>query len=78
MLQHDSPSVDGPAMVRPFRLEFPHAICHVTSRGNARQRIVTTDADRQAWLAVLGQVIGRCGGFPILSLSRSGEKKETC
>ena len=48
-------------MARPLRIEFPHAVYHVTSRGNARQRIVTTDADRQAWLSVLGQVIGRFG-----------------
>ena len=48
-------------MARPLRIEFAHALYHVTSRGNARQRIVTTDADRQAWLSVLGQVIGRFG-----------------
>jgi hypothetical protein len=35
---------------------------HVTSRGHARQRIVKTDADRQAWLSVLGHVIG-CFGW---------------
>ena len=46
-------------MARPLRIEFPHAIYHVTSLGHARQRIVTTDADRQAWLRVLGQVVGR-------------------
>lgn len=46
-------------MARPLRLEFSHALYHVTSRGNARQRIVKTDADRQAWLTVLGQVIGQ-------------------
>ena len=50
-------------MARPLRIEFPHALYHVTSRGNARQRIVKTDADRQAWLSVLGQVIGRFGWF---------------
>ena len=46
-------------MARPLRIEFPHAIYHVTSLGHARQRIGTTDADRQAWLRVLGQVVGR-------------------
>lgn len=30
-------------------------------RGNTRQRIVKTDADRQAWLSLLGQVIARFG-----------------
>jgi len=48
-------SVDCPAMARPLRIEFPHAIYHVTSRGYARQRIVKTDADRQAWRMRLGQ-----------------------
>ena len=48
-------------MARPLRIEFPHAIYHVTSRGNARQRIVKTDTDRQAWLGVLGQVVARFG-----------------
>jgi REP element-mobilizing transposase RayT len=48
-------------MARPLRIEFPHAVYHVTSRGNARHRIVRTDADRQAWLSILGQVIGRFG-----------------
>ena len=46
-------------MARPLRLEFPHAVYHVTSRGNARQRIVRDDPDRHAWLAVLAQVVGR-------------------
>jgi len=32
-------------MARPLRIEFFHAIYHITSRGNARQRIVKTDAD---------------------------------
>ena len=48
-------------MARPLRIEFFHAIYHVTSRGNARQRIVKADADRQAWLRVLAQVISRFG-----------------
>lgn len=42
-------------MAWPLRIKFPHAIYHVTSRGNARQRIVKTDADRQAWLRGVGQ-----------------------
>ncbi len=32
-------------MARPLRIEIFHAIYHITSRGNARQRIVKTDAD---------------------------------
>lgn len=48
-------------MARPLRLAFPHAVYHVTSRGNARQKIVRDDQDRQAWLSVLGHVIDRFG-----------------
>jgi putative transposase len=48
-------------MARPLRIEFPHAIYHVTSRGNARQRIVKAGADRQAWLWVLGRLIACVG-----------------
>jgi len=36
-------------MARSLRIEFPGAIYHVTSRGNARQQIVRDDADRK-WL----------------------------
>jgi len=48
-------------MARPLRLQFPNALYHVTSRGNARQKIVRHDADRQAWLAALAQVVTRFG-----------------
>ncbi len=48
-------------MARPLRLEFAHAVYHVTSRGNARQRITRDDADRQAWLTVLAQTVRRFG-----------------
>jgi REP element-mobilizing transposase RayT len=48
-------------MARPLRLEFPHALYHVTSRGNARQRIVRDDQDRKAFLANLGHVVSRFG-----------------
>ena len=34
-------------MARPLRLEFPGAVYHLTSRGNARQKIFFTDADRE-------------------------------
>jgi hypothetical protein len=48
-------------MARPLRLEFPGAVYHVTSRGNARQDIVADDRDRTAWLSLLAQVIDRYG-----------------
>lgn len=40
-------------MARPLRIEYPGAIYHVTSRGNARQAIYKDDADRRAFLATL-------------------------
>ena len=46
-------------MARPLRLEFPGAVYHLTSRGNARQRIFFTDRDRERFLQTLSQVISR-------------------
>jgi REP element-mobilizing transposase RayT len=46
-------------MARPLRIQFPGAIYHVTSRGNARQDIVADDRDRQAYFAVLARVVER-------------------
>ncbi len=48
-------------MARPLRLQCEHALYHVTSRGNARQAIVKTQADRQAFLDGLAQVVDRFG-----------------
>ncbi len=33
----------------PLRLEFPRALDHVTSRGNARQPIVKIDEHQRSW-----------------------------
>ena len=46
-------------MTRPLRLEFPGALYHVTSRGNRRNPIFQDDADRRAWLNLLGRVCER-------------------
>ena len=46
-------------MARPLRLEFAHALYHVTSRGDRREDIYHDDPDRQAWLLVLAQVCKR-------------------
>ncbi len=35
---------------RPLRLEFPGAIYHLTSRGNARQKVFFTAGDRELFL----------------------------
>lgn len=48
-------------MARPLRIEFPHAVYHVTSRGNARQDIVANDRDRTQFLTLLAHVIDRYG-----------------
>jgi len=46
-------------MARPLRLAYPGAVYHVTSRGNARQRIYADDADRETFLAVLEAMVRR-------------------
>jgi len=48
-------------MARPLRVEYPGAVYHVTSRGNARQNIVTDDRDRTLFLERLAHVIDRFG-----------------
>lgn len=48
-------------MARPLRLEFAGALYHVTARGNARQRIYLDDADRHAFLELLGKEIAQQG-----------------
>lgn len=44
-------------MSRPLRLEFAGAIWHVMARGNDRDAIYVDDADREAFLDVLGRVV---------------------
>ena len=46
-------------MARPLRLEFPGAIYHLTSRGNARQKIFLGDSDRELFLNTLAHVVSR-------------------
>jgi len=46
-------------MARSLRLEFPGAIYHVTSRGNARNAIFIDDEDRGLFLGCLGEVVAR-------------------
>jgi putative transposase len=48
-------------MARPLRIEYPGAIYHVMSRGNARQAIVRDDVDRQKLLKDLEDTVVRCG-----------------
>ncbi|MFQ5542097.1 MAG: transposase, partial [Candidatus Binatia bacterium] len=46
-------------MARPLRLEFPGAVYHLTSRGNARQRIFLDDEDQEGFLNTLSHVVSR-------------------
>ena len=46
-------------MTRPLRIEYPGAVYHVTSRGNARESIFLEDTDRQVFLEVLETVVGK-------------------
>lgn len=46
-------------MTRPLRIEYPGAVYHVTARGNRRGDIFWDDADRRAWLGILGLACDR-------------------
>ena len=46
-------------MASPLRIEFPGAVYHVTSRGNAQAAIFVDDVDRNTFLAVLRQTLRR-------------------
>jgi len=48
-------------MVRPLRVEFEGALYHVTSRGNARDKIFLDDGDRVLLLRTLDAVVERFG-----------------
>jgi len=57
-------------MARPLRIELPGGIYHVTSRGDRREPIYLGDADRVAWLELLGEVCElhnwRCHGYCLM------------
>jgi REP element-mobilizing transposase RayT len=44
-------------MTRPLRIEYPDALYHVTSRGNARNKIFISDQDRENFLFALNAVV---------------------
>ena len=46
-------------MARPLRIELSGGLCHVTSRGDAREDIYFSDLDRRAWLELCGKVCER-------------------
>jgi putative transposase len=46
-------------MSRPLRVEYPDAVYHVTSRGNARNDIFQSDQDRKEFLSIMEKVVRR-------------------
>jgi len=46
-------------MARPLRLEYPGALYHVTSRGNAQADIYLDEADRRIFLRILGSTVAK-------------------
>jgi putative transposase len=46
-------------MARHLRIEYPGAVYHVISRGNARENIYLDDTDRQAFLKIVGEAVKR-------------------
>lgn len=58
-------------MTRPLRVEFPGAIYHVTSRGNAGQKTFVDDCDREALLQIAHRAAERfnwvCHAYCLMS-----------
>ncbi|HUX89570.1 MAG TPA: transposase [Gallionellaceae bacterium] len=46
-------------MARPLRFELSGGVYHVTSRGDGREDIYVSEADREIWLEVFGEVCER-------------------
>jgi putative transposase len=44
-------------MAMPLRLEYAGAIYHLTTRGNARQKVFLSDADQELFLGTLADVV---------------------
>lgn len=57
-------------MARPLRIEYPGAVYHITSRGNARKRIYKDDMDRTGFLDILCSVAKKynwlCHGYCLM------------
>jgi REP element-mobilizing transposase RayT len=44
-------------MARPLRIQFPHAVYHVTARGNERKPIVRDNDDRERFVQTLARMV---------------------
>jgi putative transposase len=57
-------------MARPLRIEYPDAVYHVTSRGNARSDIFNSEHDMEEFLFILDAVVKRfnwlCHGYCLM------------
>jgi putative transposase len=47
-------------MARSLRIEYNGALYHITSRGNKKENIFLSDADRVLFLTILSEVCNRC------------------
>jgi len=54
-------------MARQIRIEYPGAIYHITSQGNAQQPIFETKADRYHFLSILERVVNAINGAFMLN-----------
>ena len=58
-------------MARQLRIEFPGALYHVTSRGNARQNIYLADSDRRLFLDIFSSTVEKynwlCHAFCLMN-----------
>lgn len=58
-------------MARPLRIEFPGALYHVTSRGNAQENIYRDDNDRVEFISLLNKSCKRfdwyCHAYCLMS-----------
>jgi len=58
-------------MARPLRIEYPGALYHITTRGNAQANIFIDDKDRKRFLEILAFVVRRfkwiCHAYCLMS-----------
>ena len=48
-------------MARPIRVEYAHAVYHVTARGNEAKLIYRDDRDSRRYLETIEQMVERFG-----------------
>jgi len=53
--------LNGGAMARPIRIQYPGAVYHVMARGNHGQAVFGDHADRRRFLETLGEACEKTG-----------------